>query len=156
MHAQRMYVFMKVCAQVWVGMHAWVCVQAREQDEVSSLIAPHVGFWNRVSPWTQTTLRGSPRCGQKAGASRSSYLQPNEPLNIPLGQRRSSASSSKLNSFNFFYVHLSVCLHGCTPHVSMMTTEARQHSGPGVTEGCEPHCGARNWTWVLRKRIQLP
>lgn len=44
-----MYALMRVCAQECVGMHAWVCAQAREQCEGSSLIAPHFVFKERVS-----------------------------------------------------------------------------------------------------------
>lgn len=44
-----MYALMRVCAQECVGMHAWVCAQAREQCEGSSLIAPQFVFKERVS-----------------------------------------------------------------------------------------------------------
>lgn len=43
-----MYVLMRVYVQE-CAMHAWVYAQARQQCEVSSLVAPHFVFRERVS-----------------------------------------------------------------------------------------------------------
>lgn len=144
----------------------YVCVQEDMCKGVCRYVRMHVYVGQR--PVFSVFFEGLPlkleltegtKKGGKAGASGSSYFEPNKAHIIPLGRRRYSAPSFKFNWLNvlsFMCTGVSACRLSTTwAHGAHGGQKGESDPLELELQSCEPPCVGRNWTQILCKSNQF-